>query len=43
MDPSKLTMSGHLTPAVDFSDLTTVLVITQMRDTEELESMLPDD
>ncbi|MBQ9561861.1 MAG: rod shape-determining protein MreC [Lachnospiraceae bacterium] len=43
MDSSKLTMSGHLTPAVDFSDLTTVLVITQMRDTEELESMLPDD
>ena len=43
MDASNLTMSGHLTPAVDFSDLTTVLVITELRDSEELESMLSDD
>ena len=43
MDASTLTMSGHLTPAVDFSDLSTVLVITQMRDSEELESMLSGD
>lgn len=33
-DASKLTQSGHLTPAVDFSKLDTVLVITTLKEEE---------
>ncbi|MBR1758574.1 MAG: rod shape-determining protein MreC [Lachnospiraceae bacterium] len=43
VDASTLTMSGHLSPVVDFSDLTTVLVITEVKNSEELESMLSGD
>ena len=43
VDSSNLTMSGHLTPVVDFTELKTVLVITTLKDSEELEQMLSDD
>ncbi len=40
VDSSNMTMSGSLTPAVDFSSLDMVLVITKVKDTEDLEDML---
>ncbi|WP_343209101.1 rod shape-determining protein MreC [Anaerolentibacter hominis] len=40
VDSSNMTMSGHVTPAVDFSNLDTVLVITVVKDSEELNQML---
>ncbi|WP_455715870.1 rod shape-determining protein MreC [Anaerosporobacter sp.] len=33
VDSNNMTKSGHLTPAVDFSNLTTVLVITELKET----------
>ncbi len=40
MDASHMTLSGHVTPAVDFSSLQSVLVITTLRDAEEMTDML---
>ncbi|MEE3393115.1 MAG: rod shape-determining protein MreC [Lachnospiraceae bacterium] len=39
-DASALSVTGYLTPAVDFKSLDMVLVITQLKETEDLESML---
>ena len=39
-DSSNITQTGYLTPAVDFSKLDMVLVITQLKDSESLEEML---
>lgn len=38
-DPSKLTQTAHLTPIVDFDQLENVLVITQLKDSSELEEI----
>lgn len=40
VDSSNMTMSGYIVPAVDFSNLETVLVITTLRDSEELNQFL---
>lgn len=40
MDASNMTMSGYLTPAADFSNLDTVLIITELNDASELEEIL---
>lgn len=40
MDASNMTQSGYLTPAADFSNLDTVLIITQLKDASELEEIL---
>ena len=34
-----MTMTARITPAVDFSKLDTVLVITQLKNTDEMEEM----
>lgn len=39
-DSSNITQTGHLMPAADFSKLNMVLVITQVKDSEDLEEML---
>ncbi|MDD7403071.1 MAG: rod shape-determining protein MreC, partial [bacterium] len=39
-DSSNVTQTGYLTPVVDFSGLEMVLVITEVKDSEELEEML---
>ncbi len=39
-DETNITLKGNLTPAADFSKLNMVLVITQKKDSEELEEML---
>ena len=33
LDSNNMTKSGYLTPAVDFTNLTTVLVITELKET----------
>ena len=38
-DPSKLTQTAHLTPVVNFDQLENVLVITQLKDSSELEEI----
>lgn len=38
-DPNNMTMTAHVTPVVDFSRLNTVLVITQVKSSDELEEM----
>lgn len=40
VDASNMTMSGNLTPAADFTNLDTVLIITQLKDASELEEIL---
>lgn len=40
MDSSNLTQTGYLTPAADFSRLDMVLVITEVKNSEELKEML---
>lgn len=40
MDASNMTMSGYLTPAADFSNLDTVLIITELKDASELKEIL---
>lgn len=40
MDASNMTMSGYLTPAADFSNLDTVLIITELKDSSELKEIL---
>lgn len=40
MDSSNLTQTGYLTPAADFSGLDMVLVITEVKNSEELKEML---
>ena len=39
LDSNKMTKTAKLTPVVDFNRLNTVLVITQLKNTEELEEM----
>lgn len=39
-DSSNVTQTGYLSPAVDFTGLKMVLVITQVKDSDELEEML---
>lgn len=39
-DSTNITQSGYLTPAVDFSSINMVLVITQVKESEDLEEML---
>lgn len=39
-DSTNITQRGYLTPAADFSKLNMVLVITQVKDSEDLEEML---
>jgi rod shape-determining protein MreC len=39
-DSTNITQSGHLTPAADFSGLDMVLVITQVKDSGDLEDIL---
>ena len=39
-DSSNVTQTGYLSPVVDFTGLKMVLVITQVKDSEELEEML---
>ena len=39
-DSTNITQAGYLTPAADFSKLDMVLVITQVKDSEELEEMV---
>lgn len=39
-DASNMTKSGHLTPAVDFQSLDTVLVITEVKDSSEMEDFI---
>ena len=39
-DSSNITQTGRLMPAADFSKLNMVLVITQVKDSEDLEEML---
>lgn len=39
-DSSNITQEGHLTPVVDFSNLDMVFVITEVKDSAELEEML---
>ncbi|MCR5202373.1 MAG: rod shape-determining protein MreC [Lachnospiraceae bacterium] len=39
-DSSNLTLTGSLVPAVDFTNLEMVLVITELKDSEDLEEML---
>ena len=39
-DSTNITQSGYLTPAVDFSKIDMVLVITQVKDSKDLEEML---
>lgn len=39
-DSTNITQTGYLTPAADFSKLNMVLVITQVKDSEDLEEML---
>lgn len=38
-DTNNMTMTARITPAVDFSKLDTVLVITQLKNTDEMEEM----
>lgn len=38
-DASNMTMSGHITPAVDFTNLQTVLVVTSVKDSSEIREM----
>ena len=39
-DRSNVTQSGHLSPVVDFSSLSMVFVITEVKNSKELEEML---
>jgi len=40
VDSTNLTMTGHVTPAVDFSKLDMVLVITQLKNSDELKTYM---